>query len=151
MIGSLYKFLSGQERNSPPGESHDGRALQLATAALLMEVATADYDISQAERDAVRRVVQEKFSVSPEEAIAIAERAERDTAHVTSCYPFTRMLTEACSMEERVEIVSMLWEVTAADGIISAHETHLVRKIAGLLYVPHSQLIRTRLQHEDAG
>jgi uncharacterized tellurite resistance protein B-like protein len=149
VISALYRLLYNRELVSADRDENEERALHLATAALLMEVASADYDISDAERDTIRSIVEEKYSVTPEEAAAIARRAERDTEHTTSLYPFTRMINAECSLEERVEIVSMLWRVTAADGYIDAHEQHLVRKIADLLYVPHSQFIRTRLQHDD--
>ena len=127
----------------------DGRALRLATAALLMEVASADHNISESERGAIQSLVHEKYAVTPEEAAAIAERAEQEAEHTTSLYPFTRLINAECSLEDRIEIVSMLWQVTIADGYIDSHEEHLVRKIADLLYVPHSQFIRTRLQHHD--
>jgi len=147
VISKLNRFLFSRE--AVDEDQNDERALQLATAALLMEVASADYDISDAERDTIRSIVEEKYSILPDEAAAIAHRAEVDTKHTTSLYPFTRMINAGCSLEERIEIVSMLWQVTAADGRIDAHEQHLVRKIADLLYVPHSQFIRTRLQHDD--
>ena len=149
MLGKLYKLLSSAEPLS--GDEEEGaRAIQLATAALLMEVASADYTISKSERDTIRSIVEEKYAVSSDEALEIAHRAEEDTRHVTSLYPFTRMLNAQCDLQERVEIVSMLWRVTAADGVIDAHEEHLVRKIADLLYVPHSQFIRARLEHDDS-
>lgn len=148
MIKKLYKIISQREQAADAVD--DDRTLQLATAALLMEVASADYEISASERDTVRRLVEENYGVTADEAAEIAARAEQDTNHVTSLYPFTRMIMDECSMEDRVEIVNMLWQVTAADGIIDAHETHLVRKIADLLYVPHSEFIRTRLQHDDS-
>ncbi|MGB5260642.1 MAG: TerB family tellurite resistance protein [Gammaproteobacteria bacterium] len=148
MINTLYKFLYSRE-TAPNAKGEDNeRALQLATAALLMEVASADHHISDDERNTIRSIVEEKYSISADEAMAIAHRAEQDTKHNTSLYPFTRMINAELSLEERVEIVSMLWRVTAADGHIDAHEQHLVRKIADLLYVPHSQFIRTRLQHD---
>lgn len=148
MIKKLYKIISQREQAADAVD--DDRTLQLATAALLMEVASADYEISASERDTVRRLVEENYGVTADEAAEIAARAEQDSNHVTSLYPFTRMIMDECSMEDRVEIVNMLWQVTAADGIIDAHETHLVRKIAELLYVPHSEFIRTRLQHDDS-
>ena len=148
MLGKIYKLLSSAEPLS--GDEGEGkRAIQLATAALLMEVASADYNISEVERDTIRSIVEEKYAVSADEALEIAHRAEQDTRHVTSLYPFTRMLNAECDLQERAEIVSMLWKVTAADGVIDAHEEHLVRKIADLLYVPHSQFIRARLDHDD--
>jgi uncharacterized tellurite resistance protein B-like protein len=38
----------------------------------------------------------------------------------------------------------MLWRVALADDRLDKHEDHVVRKVAGLLYVTHSDLIRIR-------
>lgn len=141
----MAKCLPGPELDQDDG----GHALRLATATLLMEVANADDGISDSEREAITSIVVDNCSITPDEASAVAAQAERDTEHVTSLYPFTRLITAKCSMEDRIEIVSMLWKVTLADGHIDAHEEHLVRKIADLLYVPHSHFIRTKLDHQD--
>jgi uncharacterized tellurite resistance protein B-like protein len=122
-----------------------GPTLQAAAAALLMEVASADNQISEVERKAIRRIVAETFALSPEQASRISREAERHASEVTSLYPFTRLLTCECSMEDRIEIVRRLWEVAFVDGRVDAHEEHLIRKIADLLYVPHSQFIRGKL------
>ena len=148
MIKALYTLLYRRELVPDDDADSKRRALQLATAALLMEVADADYDVSDAERDAIRKIVEEKFSITPDEAEEIAARAEQDAGHVTSLYPFTRKIVAECSMDERIEIIGMLWQVTAVDGCIDAHEEHLVRKIAKLLYVPHGQFIRMRHKHD---
>jgi uncharacterized tellurite resistance protein B-like protein len=41
----------------------------------------------------------------------------------------------------------MLWKVSCADGKIDAHEEHLVRKVADLLYVPHARFIQAKHVH----
>ena len=149
MISTLQKLL-GDRGIIPVNDGEDDeRALRMATAALLMEVASADFNISESERETITALVNEKYTVTPDEAAAIAKRAEREVDHTTSLYPFTRLINAECSLDDRIEIVNMLWQVTAADGYIDSHEEHLVRKIADLLYVPHSQFIRTRLQHHD--
>ena len=78
MIKALYSFLYQRELVPADDADSNRRALQLATAALLMEVADADYDVSDAERDAIRKIVEEKFSITPDEAEEIAARAEQD-------------------------------------------------------------------------
>jgi uncharacterized tellurite resistance protein B-like protein len=125
------------------------QALRMATAVLLLEVARADGDITDDERAAVRRVMENCHAVSPEQARELADTAERLAHDVTSLYPFTRLITSECSIEDRIRIVRMLWEVSCADGHIDEHEEYLVRKVADLLYVPHSQFIRTKLQESN--
>jgi uncharacterized tellurite resistance protein B-like protein len=149
VISTLRQFLDRHAFIPEENREDNERALRLATATLLIEVANADDEISETERAVIRVIVSEKFGIKPEEAMALSEQAEQDKEQVTSLFPFTRLITAECSMEDRIGIVSMLWQVTVADDCIDAHEEHLVRKIADLLYVPHSQFIRTRLQHDN--
>ena len=122
------------------------QALRTATVALLMEVARADHRIKDEERQAIQRIIERYYSVSAERAREIANAAESHMNDMTSLYPVTRLITSECSLEERIAIVRLLWEVTFSDGHVDKHEEHLVRKVADLLYVPHHQFIRTRLQ-----
>jgi uncharacterized tellurite resistance protein B-like protein len=43
-----------------------------------------------------------------------------------------------------------MWQVAYADADLSAHEQHVVRKIADLLYVPHAAYIAAKLRARDA-
>jgi len=57
---------------------------------------------------------------------------------------FTRLLHEQLSEQEKSQIVEMLWQVAYADATLDKYEDNLVRKIAGLLYLPDSEVIRLR-------
>jgi uncharacterized tellurite resistance protein B-like protein len=144
MIAAIQSLL---KKHLPIAGDDDAResTLQAAAAALLMEVASADNQISDIERKAIRRIVAETFTLTAEQASRVSREAEHRASEVTSLYPFTRLLTCECSMEERIDIVRRLWEVAFVDGRVDAHEEHLIRKIADLLYVPHSQFIRGKL------
>jgi uncharacterized tellurite resistance protein B-like protein len=150
MITAIQELLKKHLGPETAVQADKGDALQLATATLLMEVAGADDHIDDEERRVIRRIVTDVFGLSDEQAATIACEAERQANDTTSLYPFTRLLTRECSLEERIEIVRLLWEVAFVDGRIDAHEEHLVRKVAELLYVPHSQFIRGKLHHAGA-
>ncbi len=122
-----------------------------ATAALLMEAARSDHHVAEIEQQAITRLIQEKFSLDSNRANEITVRAEQQTEHATSLHPFTRLINEGCSYEEKVGLIKMLWQVAYADGHKDMHEEHLIRKLADLLYVPHREFIRTRLSVETPG
>jgi uncharacterized tellurite resistance protein B-like protein len=149
MITSIQALLQKYTQAQAAAQQDSEQALRMATAALLMEVARADHDIKDEEREAVRRIIENYYSVSPQQARELADAAERQANDATSLFPFTRLITSECSMEDRIRIVRMLWKVSCADGHIDAHEEHLVRKVADLLYVPHHQFILTKLQESD--
>jgi uncharacterized tellurite resistance protein B-like protein len=150
MLTTIQTLLKNYTQTPVAVQQDNEQALRMATAVLLMEVARADHDIKDEEREAVRRIIEDYYSVSPEQAREFAAAAESRAEDATSLFPFTRLIVRECSMEDRIKIVSMLWEVSCADGHIDAHEEHLVRKVADLLYVPHKQFIRTRLQESGS-
>ena len=146
MISTIRVFLTQRLQMQEISEDNSEN-LQTATALLLMEIARADHDISEQERVVIQRIIERQHAVTPEQALEIVQAAEQQVGEVTSLHPFTSMLNRECSMEDRIGIVSLLWEVTFADGRIDAHEEHLVRRVADLLHVPHREFIRTKLQH----
>ena len=149
MITTIQVLLKKYTQTSVAVQEDSEQALRLATAALLVEVARSDGNVTDGERAAARRVIENYYSLSPEQARELVDTAERQAADVTSLYPFTRLITSECSMEDRIKIVRMLWEVTRADCHIDEHEEHLVRKVADLLYVPHSRFIWAKLQPDN--
>ncbi len=149
MITTIQTLLKKHTRSPAAAQDDSDQALRMATAALLLEVAKADDKVTDEEREAIQRIIRNYYSLSAVQARELADAAEKQAGDVTSLYPFTRLITGECSMEDRISIVRMLWEVTCADGHIDKHEEYLIRKVADLLYVPHSQFIRTKLQESD--
>ena len=47
---------------------------------------------------------------------------------------------------EKSALLRSMWQVAFADGNVDKYEEHLIRKIAALIYVPHSEFIRTKLE-----
>lgn len=149
MITTIQVLLKKHIRSSLQVEEDSEQALRLATAVLLMEVARADDEVTETERIAARHLISDCYSLSPGQARELVDVAEQQAAEATSLYPFTRLLVSECGLEERTELVRMLWEISHADGHIDQHEEYLVRKVAELLYVPHSRFIQAKLQATD--
>ena len=145
MIEKLQQMLRKRLGHEEVSRNDDDQELQLATATLLMEAARADNRITEEERQNIRRQIEKHYALSPELTLEIAASAERKAQHATSLYPFTRLINRACSPEEKVRIIGMLWRVACSDGHVDKYEEYLVRKIADLLYVPHREFIRMKL------
>lgn len=148
MISTIQAMLKRHLLAGSDAGEDAGHAQRVAVAALLMEVAAADTGITADERVRIERIIGELHGISAGAARDICTKAEAQADQATSLYPFTRLITDECSMEDRIEIVHRLWEITFLDGEVHAHEEHLVRKVADLLYVPHSQFIRGKLRHQ---
>ena len=119
-------------------------ALQMATAVLLIEVARADYAQDLSEDRAAFALIKEFFELEDHEAALLIEEAGRQADHAISLQSFTRTLHEQLTGAEKQKVVEMLWKVALADQRLDKYEDYVVRKVADLLYVPHSDLIRIR-------
>lgn len=129
------KSLLGGTTAAPAGADGD---LRVATAALLLEAAVMDGAFDDAERDAVSSVLQTHFGLSPDAAADLIGEAQASLDAAGDLYAFTRTVKDGYPPERRVEIIEMLWRVAYADGVLHDYESNLVRRVAGLLYVPDS-------------
>ncbi|MED5534473.1 MAG: TerB family tellurite resistance protein [Pseudomonadota bacterium] len=144
MLKELREILNKTlEKSNESNEDRD-HGLRLATATLLVEIVRADYEEDLVEGEAVFAQLREFFSLSEEETGLLVQEAEREADHAVSLQEFTRELHEQLSIGEKHSVIEMLWRVALADSKLDKHEDYLIRKVAGLLYVPHNDLIRIR-------
>ena len=145
MLKALTAFFGQSIDGGGSGEDASReQELQLATAVLLIEVARADFSEAEIEIEAVADLLQAHLGVSRHDIASLVDEAKRQADHSASLQAFTRQLHEELSVEEKRSVIEMLWRVALADSTLDKHEDHLIRKIAGLLYVSHSDLIRIR-------
>jgi uncharacterized tellurite resistance protein B-like protein len=126
-------------------EEHPQPSLELATAALLIEVSRADFDVSEGERTAIEEQVRRSFGLTEEETREIVELAEEEVARAVSLYEFTRLVDRSFAPEQKRHVIGLLWEIALSDERIEAREEHLIRKIATLLHVPHEAFIAEKI------
>ena len=122
----------------------DAKALELACAALMFEVARADFAVDESEQQAVHDLLQAEFDLSQEEIDAVTEEAA-DKADAAAClFEFTRAVNDLASADQKRTLIRMMWRVAMADNAISRYEEHLIRKVADLLYIPHADFIQAK-------
>ena len=144
MLKELREILNKTLAGSEEGSDDRDHAIRLATATLLVEVVRADYEEDLAEDKAVFGQLKQFFDLPEDETKLLVEEAEREADHSVSLQSFTRVLHERLTVQEKHAVVEMLWRVALADSVLDKHEDHLVRKVAGLLYISHGDLIRIR-------
>ncbi len=144
MLRELREILNRTLAEDREDDGDRDHALRLSTATLLVEVVRADYDEDRAEGQAVFDLLQGFFDLPDDETRLLIREAEQEADHSVSLQSFTRVLHEQLTLAEKRSVIEMLWRVALADSRLDKHEDHLVRKVAGLLYVPHGDLIRIR-------
>lgn len=149
MLGKLRELLAATKSDADSADADDESALRVATAALLVEMARADFSEDRVEHDEIVSVLQRHFSLDIEAAEALLDLAGKRADESVSLHEFTQLLHSQLSDGEKHRIVEMLWRVALVDAELDKHEDYLVRKISELLYVSHSDLMR--LKHRVLG
>jgi uncharacterized tellurite resistance protein B-like protein len=120
--------------------------LQLAVAALLVEAARIDDHFDEAERAAVRGLLERRFGLTAEDAQRLELAAERREEQSAQLFGFVRTINARVPRERRIEIIEMLWEVAYADGVLDPLEDSLLRRIGGLIDVSDRERGAARLR-----
>ena len=142
----LLKFLTIETIETSPADIE--HALRVATAVLLVEVTRADFIVDPSEKLRLRELLEQQFSLSTQELDALLEQAEADADHLVSIQHVTRLLNEHYDHAMKRRVVEMMWQLVYADGEKDHYEEHLIRQVADLLYVSHSEFIQARHKAE---
>jgi len=142
----LLKFLAvSVEETSPQDLEH---ALRVATAVLLVEIARADFVVAAAESERLRQLLEQQFSLSASELDELLDSAEADADRMVSIQHTTRLLNEHYDHAMKRRVIEMMWQLVYADGEKSHYEEHLIRQVADLLYLSHSEFMQARHKAE---
>lgn len=143
MLNQIKLFFDEHLKLPAPEEPSEEK-LQIARAALLLEMVTMDDKIEPIEQKTVLALMQQGFSLSLEQATALFDLAEEQRIQAVDYYQFTSLINKSYSLEQKIELIESLWKVAFVDGDLDMHEEYLVRKVSDLLYVPHSSLMKTK-------
>lgn len=145
MIKSIRDYFDqriGPQTGSVGGASQ--QRMRLATAALLLEMASADFSVDPEEIEAVHSAILKGLGLSREETDELVGLAREEARDMTSYFQFTSVINKNCTPEEKVLIIEMMWQVALADGRLDNYEEHMIRKIANLIYVPRDQIVAAK-------
>lgn len=145
MIASLTRFFENclkpvlQET-----AQHAQHRLQLASAALLMELGCADHDFSEEERRTLEAILRECYALTDAELQELWQLAHAEKTGATSLYQFTALFNEHYDYDMKLQLLANLWRLAFADGRLDRYEEHTIRKVADLLYISHKDYIQAR-------
>jgi len=147
MVTVIKQFFDRYIKSAPDSaDAVSEHSLQIATAALLIEMMRADSDIHEDEKITITKSIRSKFGLTDEEIGALMKLAEDRIWESTGYYEFTSLINKGFSPEQKIKVIEHLWEVAYADSILDRHEEYMVRKIADLIYVAHKDFIDAKLR-----
>ena len=139
----MLKKLIDQFRNSNKDEV-EALTVERAAAALMIEIATADQQWDPREESQVRDLLSKTMSISDAEVEELLVQAKQDASEAVDLYQFTALIRDQYSIEEKRDLLTHLWRIAYADDQLDKYEDYIIRKIADLIYVPHSAFIQAK-------
>lgn len=118
---------------------------QVATAALLVEVAKADGNFSEDERKRIINLMKKDFDLDDEcvnELLALSEQKVKDSV---SIYEFSSVINENFTHQEKLDLIKNLWRIIYEDGKLDSHEDRLIKIIGSTLNLEHKSIIAAKI------
>ncbi len=143
MINQIKQFFEQHIAVSASHKSSQDR-IQIACAALLIEMVHIDSKQEAEEQKSLVRRLQALFALTPQQTELLLELAVQEREEATDYYQFTQLINQAFSAEQKRELIESLWRVAYADGQLDPYEEFMVRKIADLLHLSHKELIMAK-------
>ena len=142
MLGRLQSYF--RERLAPGADDDPEHRRNLAAAALLIEVARADFEFDDDEQRAIETLLEQTLHLTSEEIAELVRLAHDESRDATSLHQFTRLVNESHSLDDKKRLMEALWRVAYADGRLDKYEEQLLRRIADLLHLRHAEFMRAK-------
>ena len=143
MLNQIKLFFEQHLALSAP-ENTSEEKLQLATVVLFLEMMNMDDRVEAVEQDIIFALIHQNFSLSAEQTTSLLALAEQQRKQATDYFQFTSLINKGYSLEQKIGLIESLWKIAFIDGVLDMNEEYLVRKIADLLYVPHTAFIMAK-------
>ena len=145
MINNLFELFKNLIE-VPDDEPQDDNTIVLAAVSLMLEVARSDSGGEQVEHDLIRSILTNEFKVDSELIDNLLEAGVEKVEDATDLFQFTQLINDQYSHEQKEGLIYAMWRVALADGKVQAIEDHIIRRVAGLIHVSHSDFIRLKLK-----
>ena len=151
MIDSIKAFF---EKAMFPKEDAETsirkRDIRLAACALLLELAYADDDFTEDEREHLRSAIRRQYGLDHHQADELIRMAERERAKAVDLWQFTNLVKEHYSVGQKMVLAEIMWGLVYSDGELAGKEDQLMRKICSLLDLQPGYLAEARQRAEDS-
>ena len=139
----LKKFFKKKEKESPDSKN-------ILVISLLVHAAKIDENYTENEKKIIIKAIMQLNETNFDEAKKLLKLSEKKEEESNQIVEFTREIKKY-SMEFRLKIIEIIWKIVYSDGTNDTYESHLIRRVCGLLYVSDKDngIIKTKIQNSQ--
>jgi len=118
--------------------------IELIGAVLAYEIARSDGDISESELSLLLEEIKDissKVNKTDEEILSIIKMYSENSV---SFHEFITDINNDFSKEEKLSLISFLWDVAYADSKLDVDEERLIRRIADLIRIKDVEVLKLK-------
>ncbi len=142
MLKAIKNFFDEKIKIQEPENLE--HSLNLATAALMVEMMLNDGKVHEAEEQVLKKKLQQLFALSSTETSDLFDMAHKEVKDAVSYHQFTTLIAKNFSQPQKIKVIEHLWAVAYADNHLDPYEELMVRKISDLISVSHSDFINAK-------
>lgn len=126
------------------------RKLEIATCVILLEAASVDSKLSKEELQKIIELLKEKFQLSDSSVSELIETSKKEREGSTGVWPYTHLINEDLTIEEKYELMGMIWKVIYSDKTLDEFENYIAHELLNLLNLDHNKFIELKLKVKNS-
>lgn len=140
------RIMSLLQADDAPAKEKRFERVQVATCALLMEVAHSDGHYQSVEAKIVHELLANTFNLSPATVTELIDYSHQHRQDSADLFQFAREINTHFSRDEKADVMEGVWRVIYADGTLDKFEDALARQLATLLRLDHQDVIERKMK-----
>jgi uncharacterized tellurite resistance protein B-like protein len=123
--------------------------LKIATCVILLEAVTADNMLSDQELHKIIELLKSKYDMTDAQVNELIETSKREREDSADLWYFTNLINENLTMDEKYDLMVMIWEGIYSDGTLDKYENYIAHKLKNLLNLDHAKFIGIKLKVKE--
>ena len=118
--------------------------IELTAAVLAYEIARIDGNISEDELSVLMeeiKIISQKVKKDESEILKIIEIYSKDSV---SFYEFVEDINKNYSRQEKISLLSFMWKIAYADGVLDVDEERLIRRLADMIKIKDLDVLKLK-------
>lgn len=137
---SLLDQMKALQQNQKTGKPHKHIDVQLATAMILVEVASSDHMIDRFEKSVIHNSLKSIFRISDENAAGLLSKARSALSSMRSSSAEASMLKDVLDQATKRAVANTIDTLIKCNGVVDTMEVYLRNRFRSLLGLPEESL-----------
>ena len=138
----MFNFFKKDEGKK--SETDSSFEIELTAAVLAYEIARIDGEVSYEELDVLKeeiKKISKKVYKDESEILKIIEIYSSDSV---SFYEFVEDINKNYTKDEKFALLSFMWRIAFADGVLAVDEERLIRRLADMIKIKDIEVLKLK-------